>query len=791
MSAKILLFLCVLACQHNAVVSQTSPPPYCVYNNTVYEIFAEIQIDKCTYGYCGTDGQVYTTPVDCPQDPCPMVYEEGECCGHCPVGWSPTCSFQNQTYEPGPVSSDDPCQTCQCPDYGGDVECFEGPCEGCEYGEEPVQPGECCPRCKPKTCEYNGQTYQLDSTFQTETCMSAYCDPDGALEFYPSCCEYENTTYSLGSSFTIDPCTFGYCEGGQVSIAVAGCPGVPCPYPVYSETECCPRCPDDWVPTCTFEGQTFNVGPIPTTDPCQSCECPYYGGDAQCYWQACTTCAYNENVVYIPGQCCPECQPKSCTDAPPQVCEYNGQIHEFNSIFPIDACTSGYCGLYGQVFFIPTCCPYEGTTYALSSGFKVDSCTLGYCESDGNVTVATTCCDELPCPNPVHDDGECCPRCPGDWVPICIFEGQTYNVGTIPTSNPCQFCECPPTGGEPVCAWAACAPCPYDEYAVPRPGQCCPDCYPIPTSTTPPGCDYDGQIFEINSTILEDGCRSTYCDLYGGVSFAPTCCEYENQIYELNSDFTIGLCTWGHCESDGEVSIAMAGCQSCIKYENVPGQCCPKCVPACSYKGIIYDVGPVPSTDPCQVCECVPDGEVLCYPLACESCQDYEDSISVPGQCCPDCQARPTTSLLTPGTPPPSPAVCEYAGETYNEGPIPTNSPCVMCECPPGGGDPLCSEQGCVPCPYYTEEVIIPGQCCPDCHPLPSPTPSRAVCYFEGQRYQVGPVPSSDPCQTCECPPWGDEVECYPEPCRSCPGWADDYPLPGECCPRCENEPKP
>jgi hypothetical protein len=350
----------------------------------------------------------------------------------------------------------------------------------------------------------------------------------------------------------------------------------------------------------------------------------------------------------------------------------------------------------------PPYCVYNNTVYKLSSGFKVDSCTLGYCESDGNVTIATTCCDELPCPNPVHDDDECCPRCPDDWVPTCIFEGQTYNVGTITTSNPCQFCDCPPTGGEPVCAWAECELCPDDQYGfpVPVPGTnlCCPPCnsgtYVTPFTPTPGhGCYYNGQLYGPGPVPSNNPCETCKCPPWGG---EPDC-------------------FWTTCPPCADNEI----------YVSVPGQCCAICEvftttpdpTACYYNfsGQGYQDNLIPTGDPCLDCVCTPPGIKQCTEIACSPCADYEDVIWYPGKCCPGCKPRYTTM-----TPPMTPPSCYYDGQTYEPGPVSSTNRCETCECPSYGGDVECLAVPCGTCPSQIDDYTPPSECCPRC-PIKQP----------------------------------------------------------------------
>ncbi len=87
----------------------------------------------------------------------------------------------------------------------------------------------------------------------------------------------------------------------------------------------------------------------------------------------------------------------------------------------------------------------------------------------------------------------------------------------------------------------------------------------------------------------------------------------------------------------------------CIRYNALPGECCPVCVEwGCYFGGVGYPRGALMPAGPCRRCHCPWDargpsqGLYVCYDVVCPvmTCQD----IRVPdGRCCPVCEDEEET----------------------------------------------------------------------------------------------------------------------------------------------------
>ena len=157
--------------------------------------------------------------------------------------------------------------------------------------------------------------------------------------------------------------------------------------------------------------------------------------DAQCLFKRfCPKrkCGPNEQLVTLPGRCCPQCKFS---------CFYDGQWYP-----------------YGQSFSTPNHCQKDCT--CIDSRFQ---CT-------------THICKPLPCPRgmeTIHRHGECCPVCSSG----CSLHGQWYPEGeSIPSPNPCQQCFC--YNGGLLCKTQDCKYllCPRGVEPIIPPGKCCPVC---------------------------------------------------------------------------------------------------------------------------------------------------------------------------------------------------------------------------------------------------------------------------------------------------------------------------
>ncbi|KAK3580283.1 hypothetical protein CHS0354_023520 [Potamilus streckersoni] len=285
------------------------------------------------------------------------------------------------------------------------------------------------------------------------------------------------------------------------------------------------------------DGNYYNPGdPMTSTNPCEV-DCICKGpGEIECNKIGCEIPAC-ENPITVEGSCCPVCQ-----------CEQDGVIYN-----PGDAMYSDN--------------PCEA------------SC---FCGNDGQRVCAVMSC--IPCENPIHIDGECCPRC------ICNESGQIYNIGdAMHSDNPCEAsCFCG-NDGQRVCAMMACLPC---ENPIHVDGECCPRCV----------CKQDEQIYNVGEIIDHDPCHPCQCQLDGTIT----------------------------CETIECPNIT-------CRYRVHPKEsCCPIC--QCMRKYKRYLPGQIVVNSTCKPQVCQPDGSIKVEPVTCPDLQlQCADPVVPQGKCCPEC----------------------------------------------------------------------------------------------------------------------------------------------------------
>ncbi|CAG7785742.1 unnamed protein product [Allacma fusca] len=183
-----------------------------------------------------------------------------------------------------------------------------------------------------------------------------------------------------------------------------------------------------------------------------------------------------------------------------------------------------------------------------------------------------------------------------------------------------------------------------------------------------------------------------------------------------------------------------------------------------------------PDTNDCcpmvEKCQCNPSQ--LCPKPECPSGWTEElivNATGEPGNCCPLLQC-------SPGSLPDEKKLCLYEGTTYSPGELWTHDEdCTECKC---------SIDGVVTCQRIKCDMPVecglarapPNSCCPLC---------VGCVTGSGKVYNNSEVWEEDDCTLCEC----DEgrVKCHAAMC----GTQCEHPvyIPGECCPRCKDEPAP
>jgi hypothetical protein len=196
---------------------------------------------------------------------------------------------------------------------------------------------------------------------------------------------------------------------------------------------------------------------------------------------------------------------------------------------------------------------------------------------------------------------------------------------------------------------------------------------------------------------------------------------------------------------------------------------------SCTYQGKTYSPGAsVPSTDKCNTCSCMSDGQVGCTLKAC-TCVDANGK-SVP--CTP-----PDGGIADAGTSDGGGADTQHMcyDNNANRVPCPTDGGTVTCDylgkvVPVGTSFP--SADGCNTCSCQTTgDVLCTLRACFDAG-VDAPT----TCDYAGVRYNAGATfPSTDGCNTCSCTATG--VACSKSVCGVDAGSTDGKVITGVCKP--------
>nr|XP_046204305.1 extracellular matrix organizing protein FRAS1-like [Oncorhynchus gorbuscha] len=146
-------------------------------------------------------------------------------------------------------------------------------------------------------------------------------------------------------------------------------------------------------------------------------------------------------------------------------------------------------------------------------------CEFCTCER-GQVLCQRAQCARVECPTGselVHLPGKCCPECQS-MKTSCVYPHQSSGKEQRRLANlerwsegPCRECEC--REGRVTCFLASCLTCPLGMLAVPRQGQCCPECQQVQCqrdclscSGTPDHCE---SCKDSTALLLDGRCVST------------------------------------------------------------------------------------------------------------------------------------------------------------------------------------------------------------------------------------------------------------------------------------------
>ncbi|XP_066568203.1 extracellular matrix organizing protein FRAS1 isoform X2 [Amia ocellicauda] len=253
---------------------------FCQHEGQIYGHDSQWSSSKCTGCSC-SQGKVDCSPKPC--SPLSCARDEtrftafGECCPKC-VRSGVSCSFEGQEYKDGEEWQPTPCSKCVCRD--GETQCYAAECEpvACKPHENLViYPGKCCPQCVPNSCLVSGKEYKHGQQWRKNWCTACICDRGEARCHTQSC----------------PPIS---CERGQSKVKRAG--------------QCCEECVSS-KGSCLFENAVRYHGEMWNGTGCEFCMCER--GQVLCQKAECARvqCAWGEELVHLPGKCCPECMSMS------------------------------------------------------------------------------------------------------------------------------------------------------------------------------------------------------------------------------------------------------------------------------------------------------------------------------------------------------------------------------------------------------------------------------------------------------------------------------------------------
>ncbi|XP_017774724.1 PREDICTED: BMP-binding endothelial regulator protein-like [Nicrophorus vespilloides] len=283
-------------------------------------------------------------------------------------------------------------------------------------------------------------------------------------------------------------------------------------------------------------------------------------------------------------------------------------------------------------------------------------------------------CNNNSCPNTdgchllvAKSKDECCEKCQG-----CYFNGTYHASGTEWTDpeSPCVVMRC--EAGVVTQSNLQCyVPC--DNPLPPAKGKCCSTC---------PDCRINGQIATDDRDVTsDDPCVKCRC-------------------------------------SGGKMTCSKKACPvlQCVKDEQEPGECCPRCRGVkshyqsshfCVLAKKMYKEGDYKKIDRCTECNCI-NQTSICVRQSCPILNCTADMQKKrPDSCCYECMIPETFEWTTK---------CVINGNVYQNGQSWRLDACSSCKC--NNGMPSCARTRCnvtEPCPYGTHLVHAKGDCCPKC----------------------------------------------------------------------------
>uniref|UniRef100_A0A673XCZ9 Fraser extracellular matrix complex subunit 1 n=1 Tax=Salmo trutta TaxID=8032 RepID=A0A673XCZ9_SALTR len=240
--------------------------------------------------------------------------------------------------------------------------------------------------------------------------------------------------------------------------------------------------------------------------PCSKCVCD--SGLPQCYAAECqpVACQPLDNLVIQPGHCCPQCVPNPCLSA--------GKEYKHGEQWQKSGCTRCVCDRGQSRCHTQTCPPRtceKGQTKVKRAGQCCDECVAakGSCLYELTVRYHGDMWNGTGCEFCTCERGQVlCQRAQCARVE-CPTVGHAFNLERW-SEGPCRECEC--REGRVTCYLASCPTCPLGMLAVPRQGQCCPECKQVQCQRDCMSCsgspDHCESCKDSNSLLLDGRCVS-------------------------------------------------------------------------------------------------------------------------------------------------------------------------------------------------------------------------------------------------------------------------------------------
>ncbi|XP_054266741.1 protein kinase C-binding protein NELL2-like isoform X1 [Macrosteles quadrilineatus] len=492
-------------------------------------------------------------------------------------------------------------------------------------------------------------------------------------------------------------------------------------------------------------------------------------------------------------------------------------------------------------------CTVNGSIHADGASWQHD-CDICSCVH-GEVQCRPVQCPPVNCKNPVLNPGECCKSC----LKQCYLRGTLYDHGDSVSLKQCVECECRDGSmhctridPETMCPPLTCPP--SQQFSVPD--ECCKFCPGVDYCGKGHECHSNASCLNLETTYAchcntgfsGDG-HTCYdideCQSQGGLEghhchsntrcvntaggYECECLPGHRRLDRFNC-VEVDECSTGTHQCDAHATCRNTqGSYHCLCQDGYTGdgyKCTPVCPQTClnggecvrpgvcqCRKGYVGDsceadldecTAGLHQCQPSAVCvnmpgwyycRCKPGYRSTILPdnTLSTTCTDLDECSNGSHSCHPSAEcvntdggfqcscSHSTTEDPTKGDQ--CKLSCMLEGNEIENGMTvtPPNAPCKRCTCVDGVlscQEPICD------CAAQGSDH---NKCCPQCDP-------RAACKHQELRHVV--FRSGErwiyQCQTCEC--LFGEVDCWPMECppTTCP---DPLLTPGDCCPRCLNDP--